>query len=262
MGRRRPGADEVHVWRIALDPPGACRRAVRGRPVAGRASPRGSIPDGPRPGAFIVGRGWLRTILGRYLGAEPGRLSSAYGPQGKPALAGDGATSLSVQPDPLARPGPARGRARAGGSGSTWRRSGRWPTPSGSSTGSSRPRERAEFRAPTRGRAARGLLPGLDPQGSVHQGDRRRARRCRSTGSTSPLAPASPPRCLRVEGRPDEAARWSLRDLDAGPGFAAALAVGGRAGAGGSERCVDGPRPGHSYRRASIGSSRDAFQAG
>jgi 4'-phosphopantetheinyl transferase len=36
---------------------------------------------------FIIGRGLLRTILGYYLGIEPGRLHFCYGIYGKPALA-------------------------------------------------------------------------------------------------------------------------------------------------------------------------------
>ena len=43
------------------------------------------------PGArreFLRTRGWLRQALARYLQAEPGQLQFAYGPQGKPRLAG------------------------------------------------------------------------------------------------------------------------------------------------------------------------------
>ncbi len=36
---------------------------------------------------FIVGRGTLRALLGRYLGAEPGRLEFRYEVYGRPALA-------------------------------------------------------------------------------------------------------------------------------------------------------------------------------
>jgi 4'-phosphopantetheinyl transferase len=36
---------------------------------------------------FIIGRGLLRTILGSYLGIEPGQLHFCYGMYGKPALA-------------------------------------------------------------------------------------------------------------------------------------------------------------------------------
>ena len=35
---------------------------------------------------YIVGRGLLRTLLGRYLGMEPARVEFNYGPHGKPAL--------------------------------------------------------------------------------------------------------------------------------------------------------------------------------
>ncbi|MBV9387294.1 MAG: 4'-phosphopantetheinyl transferase superfamily protein [Chroococcidiopsidaceae cyanobacterium CP_BM_ER_R8_30] len=35
---------------------------------------------------FIVGRGILRTILGRYLGREPSQIQFHYGPRGKPSL--------------------------------------------------------------------------------------------------------------------------------------------------------------------------------
>ena len=37
---------------------------------------------------FIVGRGFLRTILGRYLCVKPGRLQLIHGKNGKPTLAG------------------------------------------------------------------------------------------------------------------------------------------------------------------------------
>src|SRR5207253_323259 len=43
---------------------------------------------------FAVARGVLRTLLARYAGAEPAAVRFAYGPQGKPALAEPGGTSL------------------------------------------------------------------------------------------------------------------------------------------------------------------------
>ncbi len=39
------------------------------------------------------------------------------------------------------------------------------------------------------------------------------------------LTPGDQNALLRVEGEPEEAKRWSLRDIDLGPGFRAALAV-------------------------------------
>jgi 4'-phosphopantetheinyl transferase len=40
---------------------------------------------------FIVARGLMRTLLGEYLGIEPGRVELAYGERGKPRLADGGA---------------------------------------------------------------------------------------------------------------------------------------------------------------------------
>ena len=42
------------------------------------------------------------------------------------------------------------------------------------------------------------------------------------------LAPGEPARLLTVRGAPDESARWSLQTLNAGAGYAAALAVEGQ----------------------------------
>lgn len=39
--------------------------------------------------SFVIGRGVLRSILGRSLGIEPGLVRFAYGEQGKPRIAGD-----------------------------------------------------------------------------------------------------------------------------------------------------------------------------
>ncbi|MBL0713405.1 MAG: hypothetical protein JJV98_06855 [Desulfosarcina sp.] len=39
------------------------------------------------------------------------------------------------------------------------------------------------------------------------------------------LKPGDQNALLRVEGAPEEAKRWSLRDINLGPGFRAALAV-------------------------------------
>ncbi|HEV3021672.1 MAG TPA: 4'-phosphopantetheinyl transferase superfamily protein, partial [Pirellulales bacterium] len=79
--------EEVHVWRVALDDPGGNLRDAS----------RVLSPDELRRAerlqfekdrlAFAIGRSALRTILGRLIGEEPGRLSFEYGPSGKPALA-------------------------------------------------------------------------------------------------------------------------------------------------------------------------------
>jgi 4'-phosphopantetheinyl transferase len=95
----RARCDQVHVWRARLDLP--AHRVVR--------LARFLSPDEVRRAErlffevdrqrFIVARGVLRTILGRYLGASPIELRFVYGPHGKPELTpefADGRLHFSV----------------------------------------------------------------------------------------------------------------------------------------------------------------------
>lgn len=78
--------DEVHVWRASLDRPTACVQQLAqtlSRDERLRAERFYSERDRLH---FIVGRGLLRTILGRYLGLEPSRLHFCYSAYGKPSL--------------------------------------------------------------------------------------------------------------------------------------------------------------------------------
>ncbi|MBI3629384.1 MAG: 4'-phosphopantetheinyl transferase superfamily protein [Candidatus Rokubacteria bacterium] len=90
------GPDEVHVWRARLDRPPAGveallqvlspderTRAERFRRPADRAR-------------YIVSRGVLRHLLGRYTGSAPAALRFEYGPRGKPALAGGAAPAFNL----------------------------------------------------------------------------------------------------------------------------------------------------------------------
>ena len=107
------GEDEIHVWCAELDPPG------------GAAERLGAIlsPDERTRAArfclervrsrFVVCRGVLRTILGRYLGGAPEGLRFVYGDRGKPALAPPEGTDLRFNvshSDGLALFAVARGR--------------------------------------------------------------------------------------------------------------------------------------------------------
>jgi 4'-phosphopantetheinyl transferase len=80
-------ADDVHVWRIALEVSDALLTHYRA-----------TLSDDERQRAerfhfekhrrhFIAGRGALRALLGRYLARRPEDVGFVYGTQGKPALA-------------------------------------------------------------------------------------------------------------------------------------------------------------------------------
>lgn len=86
------GGSKVHVWRAELDRPAAyvdgMLRTLREDERA-RADRFYRSEDRAR---FICTRGTLRTLLGRYLGEEPGGLRFEYNRHGKPYLAeGQGA---------------------------------------------------------------------------------------------------------------------------------------------------------------------------
>jgi 4'-phosphopantetheinyl transferase len=78
--------EEVHIWRSFLDPPlwrVNALKQVLAPDERERADRFVRAEDRTR---FIVGRGVLRTILGRYLGLDPRQLRFCYNPFGKPAL--------------------------------------------------------------------------------------------------------------------------------------------------------------------------------
>jgi 4'-phosphopantetheinyl transferase len=88
-----PSAAPVHVWADVLTAAPevlAARAATLSAAERDRAGRLRREQDRDR---FIAGRGLLREILGRYLQADPRGLEFAYGPQGKPSLAGSFAGS-------------------------------------------------------------------------------------------------------------------------------------------------------------------------
>lgn len=80
-------ADEVHVWRAHLKQPDdlVARLEKTLSPDEEARLARLRIARVRRH--FIVGRGVLRDVLGRYLDIVPGAVAFTYGSQGKPALA-------------------------------------------------------------------------------------------------------------------------------------------------------------------------------
>ncbi len=85
--------DEIHVWHAALD---------REEKVLGQLESTLSLEEKARAdrfhfandrNRFVVARGLLRELLGRYLHQAPAGLEFSYGKHGKPSLSGESASS-------------------------------------------------------------------------------------------------------------------------------------------------------------------------
>ncbi len=79
-------AGEVHVWRLGLEQSAAEFLALLDIEEVARANRFHFDKDRNH---FVVARGFLRLLLGRYLQAEPKQLKFSYGEWGKPSLAGE-----------------------------------------------------------------------------------------------------------------------------------------------------------------------------
>jgi 4'-phosphopantetheinyl transferase len=216
---------DVHVWLAALD-------SLRAWKLHGHLSPdevaRADRFRFPRDRQrFVAARGLLRELLGRYLEADPAGLRFAYGPRGKPALA-DGAGSDRLHfnvshSGGLALLAFARGRDL------------------GIDLELERPVPEAEsiaerYFSPREGAELRRLSPAERPRAFFRCWTRKEAFiKATGDGLSRPLdafdvtlAPREPARLLRVEGEPEETARWWMEGLEPAEGFAGALAVEGR----------------------------------
>lgn len=83
-------ADEVHVWRASLDQPVPVTRHLHTLLAADEVARAARFRFERDRNRYIVGRGLLRTLLGRYLQRPPSVLRFEYGAFEKPRLAGDG----------------------------------------------------------------------------------------------------------------------------------------------------------------------------
>src|ERR1700730_18249872 len=80
------GPREVHIWAIALDQPSARVSAFSDTLSPDEQIRAGRFHFDRDRNRFIVGRGWLRALLGQYLGCAPAQLQFDYGNRGKPAI--------------------------------------------------------------------------------------------------------------------------------------------------------------------------------
>jgi 4'-phosphopantetheinyl transferase len=215
--------DEVHLWRVELDAT-SLHSAEDMRLILSadeRARADGLCFERDRRN-FILVRGVLRTLLGRYLGLDPGRLCFRYGLQEKPALdlGSEGLHFNVSHSGNLALLAFARGR-EVGVDVERMRHdldiegiSARCFTPPEAAALRSLPRPertRAFFACWTRREAfAKATGAGLSLP----------ADRFRVLAAGMPAAGL-----LDVWESPSRANRWTLRELDPGPGYLGALAV-------------------------------------
>jgi 4'-phosphopantetheinyl transferase len=220
------GNDDVHVWCAALDRTPLRVQSLRQILMAdeqGRADRFCFQKDREH---FIVARGLLRTILGRYLDVEPSQLRFCYNPHGKPALSeelsGDGLRFNLSHSHGLALYAITRGREV----GVDIERIRPNLVDEQIAKGFFSRREVAKLRA----------LPLAMQQVAFFDCWTRKEAyiKARGEGLTLALnqfevslAPGEPAALLNTNGSADEVCRWSLQELNVGPGYRAALAVEG-----------------------------------
>ncbi len=221
------GRDDVHVWRAALDVPAARLGGLIETLADDERAKAARFHFQQDRAHYIAARGILRRLLGGYVGAAPSRLRFGYSPYGKPALAegcGDGALRFNVShAGGLALY--AVTRHRAVGVDLEYMRPG---------VADEQVAER-HF-SPREVSTLRTLPPAMQTKAFYDCWTRKEAFiKARGEGLSLPLdqfdvslAPTEPAALLGTQWDPEEAARWSMRALHPGPGYAAALAVEGR----------------------------------
>lgn len=171
---------------------------------------------------FIVARGTLRALLGQYLNAQPGEIRFSYNSYGKPSLSGLGADEGI--------------RFNVSHSHDSALFAFCWNREVGVDIERIRPDFGTEqiaerFFSPGEIAALRELRPEQRVEAFFNCWTRKEAYiKARGEGLSFPLdqfdvglAPGEPARLLCVRGEPNEALRWSMRDLDAGEEYRAAV---------------------------------------
>lgn len=218
--------DEMHVWRARLDREPAVVRALRDALTPDERERADRFRFEKDRISFVVARGALRDILGRYLGSPPGAISFSTGEFGKPGLAAAADESrlrFNVSHSyGLALYAVNRSRE----------------------VGVDLELVREDFAgleiaeryfSPREVRALRALPRESQAAAFFNCWTRKEAYiKARGDGLSHPLhgftvslAPGEPAELLATEDDPAEAARWSLAELRPEAGFAAALAVKG-----------------------------------
>jgi 4'-phosphopantetheinyl transferase len=233
------GDDEVHVWRAWLDQPASRLPTLLDTLTLDERARAARFHFQRDRARFIVARGVLRVVLGRYLEIAPNRLRFCYSPYGKPALAeefgGDELRFNLSHSDGLALYALTRGRE----------------------LGIDLERIRSDladeqiaerFFSPREVATLRTLPPDLRVEAFFNCWTRKEAYiKAIGEGLSHPLdqfdvslIPGGPALLLCTRPDPQEASRWSLQELPLGAGYVAALAVEGH---GWRSKCWDWSPP-------------------
>jgi len=216
--------DEVHVWRASLTPKASRVQRFWLTLSADERERAGRFYFQQDRERFITGRGLLRAILGNYLGVEPTQLRFCYGPHGKPALVSEPGLCFNLShSEGLALYAVTRGR-EVGVDLEFLHPD--FPYEQIAEHFFSR-REISTLLA---------LSPQLRSQGFFNCWTRKEAYiKAKGEGLTLrldqfdvSLVPGEQATLLFANGDRQELFRWTLQELNPGPGHAAALAVEGR----------------------------------
>jgi len=220
---------DIHVWCTSLEQDAASVAAFFRTLSADEQERAGRFYFARDRQHFIVGRGVLRNILGRYLRVAPQALRFSYGPKGKPHLAQELVATVPQAADLRFNLSHSGGLALYG---FTYGRE------LGVDIERLRPLDDAEQIAARFFSAGEvrvfGALPAAEKmQGFFNCWTRKEAYiKATGDGLSMPLdcfevslIPHAPARFLQIEGAPVAELLWSLRALEPAPGYVAALCV-------------------------------------
>jgi 4'-phosphopantetheinyl transferase len=217
---------EVHVWRADLDRPAARIEELAQTLSADERERAGRFHFEEHRARFIAARGVLRTLLGRYLSTAPQELKFCYSAHGKPAL--DGLSEAGTLCFNLSHSHTlalyAMNRDRQVGIDVEHRR-----------RNVDDEQVAGRFFARAEVEALQALPEALREAAFFNCWTRKEAYlKARGEGVTRSLdsfavslQPGEPAALLNCTSDPGEVARWSLRALNPGPDYAAALCVAG-----------------------------------
>lgn len=213
-------ADTVHVWRAELDRPPHDVDGLFRHLSSDETERAGRFRLAQHRDRYVVGRGVLRTLLGRYLNTRPGALRFTYNARGKPKLAGADLQFNVTHSGGIALFAVTRA------------------APVGIDVERVRPnvtddRIAERFFAPEEVDALRALDPSDRHEAFFRCWTRKEAfvKACGEGLSLAldrfvvSLSPDVAPALLETKDDPNEANEWSLHELRPGPGYIAALAV-------------------------------------